>query len=66
VKKPTLVRKMSSWKHSGFSVHCGNPVKAEGEDSRKTLSEYISRAPFSLERGLDKLPAIPLQKSSAS
>lgn len=45
-----LVEKMSSWKHSGFSVHCGNPIKAEDEKSRKTLSEYISRSPFSLER----------------
>jgi hypothetical protein len=45
-----LVEKMSSWKHSGFNVYCGNPIKAEDEDSRKTLSEYISRAPFSLER----------------
>ena len=45
-----LVEKMRSWKHSGFSVHCENPIKAVDEDSRKTLSEYISRAPFSLER----------------
>jgi len=45
-----LVENMRSWKHSGFSVHSGNPVKPEDEDSRKTLSEYISRAPFSLER----------------
>ena len=45
-----LVEKMSSWKHSGFSVHSGSPVKVEDEASRKTLSEYISRAPFSLER----------------
>jgi len=45
-----LVDKMRTWKHSGFSVHCGSSIKAEDEDSRKTLSEYISRAPFSLER----------------
>jgi hypothetical protein len=45
-----LVEKMSSWKHSGFSVHSGSSVKTEDEDSRKKLSEYISRAPFSLER----------------
>jgi hypothetical protein len=45
-----LVEKMSSWKHSGFSVHRGSQIKAEDEDSRKALSEYISRAPFSLER----------------
>jgi len=59
-----LVENMNSWKHSGFrdfpgttgfghagfSVHRGSSIKAEDEDSRKTLSEYISRAPFSLER----------------
>ena len=45
-----LVKNMNSWKHSGFSVHRGSSIKAEDEDSRKTLSEYISRAPFSLER----------------
>jgi hypothetical protein len=45
-----LVENMNSWKHSGFSVHCGKPVKADDINGRKTLSEYISRAPFSLER----------------
>ena len=45
-----LVKKMRCWKHSGYSVHCGSSIMAEDEDSRKTLSEYISRAPFSLER----------------
>ena len=60
-----LVEKMRFWKHSGFSVHCGRPVKAEDEDSRKTLSEYISRAPFSLERmsfneDSDGIPQNPL------
>ena len=41
---------MNSWKHSGYSVHCGEPIKADDTNGRKTLSEYISRAPFSLER----------------
>ncbi len=45
-----LVDKMRSWKHSGYSVHCGRPIEACDADGRKTLSEYISRAPFSLER----------------
>ena len=40
-----LVDKMRSWKHSGFSVHRGSSIKSEDEDSRKTLSEYISRPP---------------------
>ena len=45
-----VVENMRSWKHSSFSVHCGKPIKACDTDGRKTLSEYISRAPFSLER----------------
>ena len=45
-----LVENMNSWKHSGFSVHCGKPIKACDDNGRKTLSEYISRASFSLER----------------
>ena len=45
-----LVENMRFWKHSGFSVHCGKPTKACDADGRKTLSEYISRALFSLER----------------
>ncbi len=45
-----LVENMRNWKHSGFSVHCGKPIKADDTNGRKTLSEYISRAPFSLER----------------
>ena len=45
-----LMYNMNSWKHSGCSTYCGKPVEAEDEESRKTLSEYISRAPFSLER----------------
>ena len=45
-----LVENMRSWKHNGFSVHCGKPIEACDDNGRKTLSEYISRAPFSLER----------------
>ena len=45
-----LVENMNSWKHSGFSVHCGKLIKTCDANGRKTLSEYISRAPFSLER----------------
>ncbi|MBN2256327.1 MAG: transposase zinc-binding domain-containing protein, partial [Anaerolineaceae bacterium] len=45
-----LVERMRIWKHSGFSVYCGEPIEACDDNSQKTLSEYISRAPFSLER----------------
>lgn len=47
---PELVEKMRSWKHSGFSVYCDTVIDAEDSKGLKTLSEYISRAPFSLER----------------
>ena len=40
----------TSFKLAGFSVHYGKPIKADDTNGRKTLSEYISRAPFSLER----------------
>ncbi|MBD3370388.1 hypothetical protein GF402_08525 [Candidatus Fermentibacteria bacterium] len=45
-----LVEKMHAWKHSGFSVHCDTLIDAHDPDGRKALAEYISRAPFSLER----------------
>ena len=59
-----LTENMRSWKHSvsgisrepqacgysGFSVHYGEPINADDQNGRKVLSEYISRAPFSLER----------------
>jgi len=45
-----LVDNMRSWKHSGFSVYCAEPIEVCDDNGRKTLSEYISRAPFSLER----------------
>ena len=45
-----LVAKMRSWKHSGFNVYRGKPIRADDTNGRKTLSEYISRTPFSLER----------------
>ena len=45
-----LVDNMNSWKHSGFSVYCAEPIEACDDNGRKTLSEYISRTPFSLER----------------
>ena len=45
-----LVENMNSWKHSGFSVYCAQPIEACDDNGRNALSEYISRAPFSLER----------------
>lgn len=47
---PERVERMHTWKHSGFSIHCDTVIHAEGPDGRRTLGEYVSRAPFSLER----------------
>ncbi len=42
-----LVKKISSWKHSGFSVH--KEVRVLGSDRKglENLAQYILRAPFS-------------------
>jgi len=45
---PELAGRMRSWKHSGFSVYRGEPVN--DPEGRRNLTEYLSRAPFSLER----------------
>jgi hypothetical protein len=45
-----LIKKLSSWPHSGFSVH--NQVRIGGQDQagRRRLAEYILRSPFSQEK----------------
>ena len=48
-----LVENMNSWKHRGFSVYYAQPIEACNDNGRKTLSEYISRAPFSFEKAAE-------------
>ena len=45
-----LARKLLSWKHSGFSVHNGKPVKRNDTDGLKRVAQYIIRNPFSEQK----------------
>ena len=36
-----LKENMNSWKHSGYSVHCGKPINDDDQNGRKVLSEYL-------------------------
>ena len=45
-----LARKLLSWKHSGFSVHNGKPVKRNDTAGLKRVAQYIIRNPFSEQK----------------
>ena len=45
-----LAGKLLSWRHSGFSVHSGNPVKRGERSGLERLAQYIIRNPFSEEK----------------
>ena len=45
-----LARKLLSWKHSGFSVHNGKPIKRNDIDGLKRVAQYIIRNPFSEQK----------------
>jgi len=45
-----LARKLLSWKHSGFSVHNGKPVKRNDTAGLKRVAQYIIRYPFSEQK----------------
>ncbi len=45
-----LARKLLGWKHSGFSVHNGKPVKRNDAEGLERVAQYIMRNPFSLEK----------------
>ena len=36
-----MARKLLSWKHSGFSVHNGKPVKRGDADGLERVAQYI-------------------------
>jgi len=42
-----LACKLLSWKHSGFSVHNGKPVKRGDDEGLERVAQYIIRNPFS-------------------
>ena len=45
-----LASKISSWPHSGFNIHNEVQIDAGDEKAKKTLSQYIVKAPVSQER----------------
>ncbi len=45
-----MVRKLLSWKHSGFSVHNGKPLRREDADGLERVAQYIIRNPFSEQK----------------
>jgi transposase-like protein len=45
-----LARKLLKWKHSGFSVHNGKPIKRNDTDGLKRVAQYIIRNPFSEQK----------------
>ena len=45
-----VVKLILSWRHSGFSVHCGPTIQPGDEEAMKNIARYIVRASFSQER----------------
>jgi len=45
-----LASKLLGWKHSGFSVYNGKPIKRNDTDGLKRVAQYIIRNPFSEEK----------------
>ena len=41
---------LSTWRHSGFHVFCGNRIWPKDETAMENLARYIIRASFSQER----------------
>jgi hypothetical protein len=41
---------LSTWRHSGFNVFCGNRIQPKEKEAMETLARYIIRASFSQER----------------
>ena len=45
-----LAEKLYSWKHSGFSVHAGDPIKPDQKLALERTARYIIRNTFSLKK----------------
>ena len=43
---PELARKLLGWKHSGFSVHNGKPLRRDDGAGLERVAQYIIRNPF--------------------
>ncbi|MGZ4964360.1 MAG: IS91 family transposase [Limisphaerales bacterium] len=44
------VQVLLSWKHTGFNVHCGDPVPPQNKAQLEGLAQYILRNPFSVTK----------------
>jgi hypothetical protein len=45
-----MARKLLKWKHSGFSVHNGKPIKRNDTEGLERVAQYIIRNPFSEQK----------------
>jgi hypothetical protein len=45
-----MIAMLSTWRHSGFNVFCGNRIAPKDETAMENLARYIIRASFSQER----------------
>jgi hypothetical protein len=45
-----MIAMLSTWRHSGFHVFCGNRIQPKEEEAVENLARYIIRASFSQER----------------
>jgi hypothetical protein len=45
-----LIAMLSSWRHSGFNIFCGNRISPTDDTAMENLACYIIRASFSQER----------------
>jgi hypothetical protein len=47
---PEMARKLLGWKHSGFSVHNGRPLRRDDAAGLERVAQYIIRNPFSEQK----------------
>lgn len=47
---PEMARKLLGWKHSGFSVYNGQPIRRDDDDGLERVAQYIIRNPFSEQK----------------
>jgi len=45
-----IIAMLSTWRHSGFNVFCGNRISPNDKTAMENLARYIIRASFSQER----------------
>ncbi len=45
-----MIAMLSTWRHSGFHVFCGNRISPNDDTAIENLTRYIIRASFSQER----------------